>query len=399
MPMKFADVGSKKATRNRTLFGFGALLALAAMVAAGFVNTLRAAEQRREAQAWYVNTFRVLIVASELRSAINAALRGERGYLLTGNPVFLEPYETGAASAPILEAELAMLTRDNPRQRHAVATLDLRLRRYLAVLAHTVALQKRQDGPAALAIVRSGIGRRHVEDLLAALQRVDNEEHRLLEARKVLSDAASARTERMDLALIAMIALLLLMVAGVGASAVRSGRRANVAVEELRRLATTDELTGLVNRRQFLALLEVEVARTRRSGRPLSLAILDVDHFKRVNDLHGHPAGDEVLRMLAASLRGTGRAGDILGRMGGEEFAVLMPETSLGEARVACERLGSAVAACETELPTGRRVSVTLSTGVGPLVGKERADQLVSRVDAALYEAKANGRNRVSLAA
>lgn len=163
----------------------------------------------------------------------------------------------------------------------------------------------------------------------------------------------------------------------------------------LRALATTDGLTGLANRRHFLAVAERDVAQARRSGRPLALAIFDVDRFKAVNDTFGHHVGDDVLRAVAATTVATVRAADALGRYGGEEFAVVWPDTDAEAATVAAERLRAAVA--ELRVPAeGGPVAVTLSVGVavgqGPDVDLEA---LLRRADAAQYRAKQMGRDRV----
>ncbi len=168
---------------------------------------------------------------------------------------------------------------------------------------------------------------------------------------------------------------------------------------ELRRVATTDALTGLANRGQFFMTLDTMTARARRKGVPLSLAILDVDRFKSVNDAHGHPAGDAVLRTIAQRLKRAVRAGDLVGRIGGEEFAVLMSDTGQDEARAVCDHLRQVVAARDVLLPCGTAMRITLSAGVALMAGESSADMLVSIADAALYKAKLGGRNQVRLAA
>jgi diguanylate cyclase (GGDEF)-like protein len=165
--------------------------------------------------------------------------------------------------------------------------------------------------------------------------------------------------------------------------------------EELRYWATTDALTGIANRRHFLDLTEREIQRTRRYGRPLSVLVFDVDHFKMVNDRHGHAAGDETLktitRVAADSLRDT----DLLGRLGGEEFGVLLTETDLTGAQELAERLRVAIAAAEVVIGNDI-VRPTVSIGCASLGEMEEpTDSLFARADQALYRAKEGGRNRV----
>lgn len=383
----------------RHLIGFGALVAMAAMIAAMGYNAFATSKERREAEAWQLHTMNVLVVTSQLRSAVNGALRGERGYLLTSDPTFLAPYEQGRIAAPKHAQDLRRLMRDNPAQMRTLARLEPQLEEYLTVIARVVALQRDGRGEEAVAIVRSGLGRYEIERVLAALDRIETAERALLATRAAAHESATRRSDRYYSVLTGMGVVLLLLVSLTALSASRAHRRGVAASRELKRLATTDALTGIANRRHFTAMLDTEVERAQRSGQPLSLALIDIDHFKAINDTHGHPGGDEVLRAIGALLAETTRIADVPARIGGEEFAVLMPETNTEQARLACERIREAIAARPVSLPTGERVEVTLSAGVALLVADEEADKLMTRADAALYDAKQGGRNRVELAA
>ena len=159
-------------------------------------------------------------------------------------------------------------------------------------------------------------------------------------------------------------------------------------VEEVRRLATSDGLTGVANRRTFDETLAREVARAARTGEALSLVLIDVDHFKKVNDVHGHQVGDEVLRHVGRVLVDGARLADLPARYGGEEFAVILPGASSGDALMIAERLRAAIA-------SGGPVSVTASAGVATVVaGRVTPDELVATADRALYAAKRAGRDR-----
>ena len=168
------------------------------------------------------------------------------------------------------------------------------------------------------------------------------------------------------------------------------------AERELKRLANTDGLTGALNRRRFMELAQAEVARARRYGRPLSLVMLDLDRFKAVNDSHGHDVGDLVLQSLVRVSREVLRAVDIFGRVGGEEFMALLPETGLEGAAAVAERLRQAVAAQEVETAEGP-LRCTASLGVAPLGPDMDLDSLMKAADVALYRAKQAGRDRVVL--
>lgn len=183
-------------------------------------------------------------------------------------------------------------------------------------------------------------------------------------------------------------------------------RQLQTANAELEALARRDGLTGLPNRRCADEHLAQEFARHRRSGRPFAVAVIDIDHFKRVNDKHGHSAGDEVLRAVAQSLAAHVRQSDIVARQGGEEFLLLMPETDADGARTVCEKLREAVAVlrvpltpAEVDGPGPRpplAVAVTVSIGVAVCQDNSAdAAALVAAADRALYAAKQGGRNRV----
>ncbi|GAB4293043.1 MAG: hypothetical protein Kow0096_08370 [Thiohalomonadaceae bacterium] len=168
-------------------------------------------------------------------------------------------------------------------------------------------------------------------------------------------------------------------------------------LEEAARVqARTDALTGLPNRRRFFELAEREMERALRYDAPLAVVMLDLDHFKDVNDRHGHAAGDQVLRAVGDACRDVLRTNDIVGRLGGEEFAILLPETNLEGACQFAERLRQAIAACRVGLP-GTELSLTATLGVAARVPGEdlTLDELLARADAALYRGKAAGRNRV----
>ncbi|MGM0536123.1 MAG: sensor domain-containing diguanylate cyclase [Pseudomonadota bacterium] len=161
-----------------------------------------------------------------------------------------------------------------------------------------------------------------------------------------------------------------------------------------RRLATLDMLTGAPNRRHFMHCLDVELSRVKRQGVATCLVVFDADHFKRINDTFGHAAGDEVLKALVSTGQQELRAPDVLGRLGGEEFAILLPDTSLQGALKLAERVRQATAALQLEAGDAS-IRVTISLGVAALRAQDSQDSAMERADKALYRAKAQGRDRV----
>ncbi len=171
-----------------------------------------------------------------------------------------------------------------------------------------------------------------------------------------------------------------------------------LALKEARREAETDALTGVANRRLFDVRLRELIDESQAGGGPLSLLLLDIDHFKAFNDTHGHKAGDLVLRLVAAKLRDMVKGSDLVARYGGEEFAILLPQTKLENAKKLAENLRVGIARNQIVLKrTGRTLgTVTLSIGVAQHQADESTDTLVERADVHLYAAKTAGRNRVT---
>lgn len=164
---------------------------------------------------------------------------------------------------------------------------------------------------------------------------------------------------------------------------------------ELRRIAGKDQLTGALTRRGFIERVSQEIDRFRRYSRPTSLAMIDIDHFKTINDTYGHATGDTVLREVSRLLRAEMRPNDLLGRIGGEEFALLMPETDAQSAYFAAERFRQCIAGARIEAEPGVEVKVTASFGIAELIPAfTDAESWFAATDVLLYAAKRRGRNR-----
>jgi diguanylate cyclase (GGDEF)-like protein len=170
------------------------------------------------------------------------------------------------------------------------------------------------------------------------------------------------------------------------------------AKEHAETLARTDFLTGMNNRRSFYHLCETSFKVARRHGQDLAVILFDIDEFKEINDAHGHAVGDDVIRTLARIVANTGRESDVAGRVGGEEFAILLPHTDAKNARELAERLREQMEQSVVHLDRGE-VRFTASFGVAQMAaGCESLEALVAAADAAMYEAKERGKNSVFVA-
>jgi diguanylate cyclase len=192
------------------------------------------------------------------------------------------------------------------------------------------------------------------------------------------------------------------MFLGIFSSAMRqslyqSGQKLKEAYKRIEELAELDELTGSFNRRCIMRMLEEEITRSARLNNPCSIALIDLDFFKRINDVYGHPTGDEVLRTFAITVFANIRTIDRFGRYGGEEFLLVLPDTTRESAAQMLDRLRAIIAELDwSAFSPGMRV--TMSAGVATLRRDENSDTFLARADRALYAAKAQGRNRITSA-
>ena len=169
------------------------------------------------------------------------------------------------------------------------------------------------------------------------------------------------------------------------------------ANRKLQKLATTDPLTRLFNRRHMTHMARKEMSKYERSGHPVSFIILDIDHFKMINDQYGHEAGDYVLQEVARVIQEHVRTQDLIARWGGEEFLVILPDTTLQDAQAGAERIRRGLLAHEWLTPDGKIIELTISAGVSEYRPDDDFNSAINRADHALYRGKDGGRNRVEL--
>ena len=209
----------------------------------------------------------------------------------------------------------------------------------------------------------------------------------------LVSWGAESRQEMMQSLLVATLVPLIVspLVSHSMMSLLYDVERARIALHQA---AIRDGLTHAYNRRFFMARLEIEAERARRGSLPLSLVMIDVDHFKAINDAHGHAVGDNVLERIAHTLIATMRPYDLVARYGGEEFVALMPGTTHGQAAEVAERVRTAVEGMALRTQGSAPLTITASLGIGSLVEGEAPTAMLERADRAMYLAKREGRNR-----
>lgn len=382
--------------RSYALLGCVALLALLLLGASW--SAASSSREREAARDWQLHTLDVLMESDAMRVVALQMMRGTRGYLLTQSNDFLRPYHKARAAWPAHLGNLARLTADNPRQQRRIGSLSSEFNHLDEVFAKMIALERDGRNTEAVALVKTGVGRLALETIMRELDGIAADERALLARRTERAETAARRNDIYQYCL-TLVGLLLLALSLVAAVFVR---RALAAEGEARRrlqtFASTDTLSGLPNRRSFMDALERSTLRAEGdTSRHMAVAIFDIDHFKGVNDRYGHPAGDEVIVEVARRALDAVRGRDLVARIGGEEFGVILPAADIETARVVCERMREAI--CSKPVRTGSAiVPVTVSVGLAEWEHGDSGARLLARADAALYVAKGGGRNQVRLA-
>jgi diguanylate cyclase (GGDEF)-like protein len=210
-----------------------------------------------------------------------------------------------------------------------------------------------------------------LEELRAKIRRIEREK-RVLKELKETNERLEAAVERAN----------------------HMALEAEVAKQDLLVQSRTDPLTGVFNRRAILSQIEIELSRAQRENKKVSLSLLDIDHFKKINDTYGHMVGDDMLREVVKQISAAIRTYDSLGRFGGEEFLIVIPGAKGADAYTIGERIRSAVGETDFSI-NGSKMRVTVSQGVVTGDGNANVDDLIAMADKAMYQAKDNGRNRV----
>lgn len=378
-----------------------AIFAIFALLIAAAATAYRSMTVSVKTTWWIVRTHEVLEELQITLLTLKDIETSTRGYVITGDQTYLEPYDAALTVIDRHVTHLKRLTVTGARQQERIAEAESLISQKLALASRIIRLRAERGFPAAQRLIAMDEGERHTSLLSQVFMDMVDTENRHLRSRVMHANsskewAVATTTVALPLIFIQLVLVFLLIRRHL------AGRAATEAT--LQALLNHDELTGLFNRRLANVRLKEEMARARRYQHALALILLDIDHFKTVNDVHGHPTGDKVLRWVAEHLRATVRNTDTPARFGGEEFAVILPETSLQDAFALAERIRRAVAAEPFAPPNGhkaaRRVPITLSAGVAEFAGDNGRDEteesLITAADRALYLAKRHGRNRTA---
>lgn len=383
----------------RSYFLFGCAILLAVLLAGASFNAHRSSQDLAAVRERQVHSLDVLLAADELRMAALQQVRGERGFLLTSDASLLDPFVEGRDAAGKSFARLIELTADNPEQQQRLLDMRDEFGAFNTVLDAVIAQQKSGRREDAIFYIQRGNDKDALEAVLHEVDALADAERALLIERGELADLRAVSNERLQYVLASIGVLFLLLTAVTILFLRRSLARGRGLENELERVSATDALTSLPNRQKFIDALAraISVAETNPKQK-FALAIFDVDHFKRINDRCGHEAGDEVIREVGNRAMQALREQDFVGRISGEEFAVLLPGADLDKAHLVCERMRAAIAVRPVTWNDGI-IPFTASFGVAEFRTGDDIDHIMVRADTALYEAKVGGRNQVRLAA
>ncbi|HWH47306.1 MAG TPA: diguanylate cyclase [Burkholderiales bacterium] len=329
----------------------------------------------------------------ELQGQLVDAETSQRGFLITGNADYLESYSDALTTLTPTFMGLYESMGDDPLWEQRLDTLQSLVFLKFRELQTSIELRRHSGFAAAQKLTMTNEGKRTMDRIRTLIGEFRSEEARAFssQASRVQNTVTTARASFWAVTLVGLgLLIYVLYTLWLYLVEVRKTERT------LRRQALRDPLTGLFNRRFFDAGLEQEIMRSRRSANPLSLLILDIDHFKNFNDEYGHEAGDAVLRAIGQLLQTQVRGGDVACRFGGEEFVILMPDAALQSAEVRGRQILEAIRGLEIPHQGHLLPPVTASLGVAefPSHGSS-AERLLEAADNALYKAKRSGRDRM----
>jgi diguanylate cyclase (GGDEF)-like protein len=356
----------------------------------------RASTKLVENARWVAHTHDVLTQLEATTRGVTAAETDLRGFLMTDQESYLTPYSAGLTETRRRLEAVRKITADNPSQQARIDKLEPLILHRLDLLEALEKIGHDQGFDAARRILTFDQGPQYMEEIRQEIQDMEHEEQELLASRFAQQESGSRRLQWMVmLSCAAALFLLCISMAVVfhDLSAV------DAAFSKARYHIAHDTLTGLASRHSLMVQLDFAIAQAAHTGQPLSVCICDIDQFKSINDTHGHTAGDEILASFGKLVRAGIRSGDIAGRLGGDEFCIVLPNTGGDRAGPLVERLREGWESMQYHSPDGGAFSVTASFGVVQHSDERNAKALLHTADKALYCAKGEGRNRIHLVA
>ncbi len=350
-----------------------------------------------ENTSWVIHTHEVNTSIESLGSLIKDAETGQRGYLLTDNNSYLDPYHKSIESIHKEFIKLKNFTLDNQKQQTKLSELEPLISKKMSELESTISLHNNGDEDKAHEIVKSNLGKNLMDQIRVVLDDMKKKEAELLAIRQA---QFQENLEKTFLAIVFGSVLLIIIVGIITYVAVRNINK-NItehidSENKLKHLATHDALTNLNNRIGFEKEINYEIDRATRYKHQLSIIMIDLDNFKTINDTYGHNCGDIVLKDIGHILANSKRKVDYVLRYGGEEFLLVIPETSLNETRDFAERLRLKIASYIFKIGNDKEINVTASMGIANFPNHATTfSELLNAADVAMYQAKNDGRNRV----
>jgi diguanylate cyclase (GGDEF)-like protein len=356
----------------------------------------RASSKLLENAHWVAHTHDVLTQLEATATGVTGAETELRGFLLTDRESYLAPYSVALTETRRRLQAVRKITADSPRQQARIDKLEPLILHRLDLLDALLKIGHEQGFAAARRVLVFDRGPQYLDEIRQGIQEMERAEQDVLASRFAQQESSSRRLQWMVLlscgAALFLLCVSLAVVLQDLSTVEAAFRKANYRVAH-------DTLTGLASRHSLMVQLDFAIAHAAGTGQPLSVCICDIDKFKSINDTHGHASGDEILASFGRLVGDGIRKGDVAGRIGGDEFCIVLPNTTADSAGPLIERLRESWECLEYHSPDGSVFSVTASFGVVQQSHERSAKELLHTADKALYCAKGEGRNRIHLVA
>lgn len=371
------------------------ILSISLMLFLGVLAFLRNVKQSQQITRYIANSYEIIAEAQSLLSLLKEVESMQRGYIITGLNIYLEEYQDIIDNVNKHNDKLVVLTKNNSVQQDKVFLLKPLINQRISRLNEGIKIFKNQGFEITKEFLSNGQGRsimKKIQQNIHELEQKENDQINNYEKTLIIIDNQTTFI-LIFVTTISLTFLCLIIFANHRYIISRD------ALEfKLNELVIKDELTKLYNRREMNRLLEAEISRCQRNNQNFCFVLVDLDHFKSINDNYGHLSGDFVLKETARIIQGECRQTDLFARFGGEEFSLLLMETPLEGAKIICERIREKIENHEF-ITQNQSLKITVSIGVTEFSGEEELSQkkLISLADEAMYLAKTLGRNRICL--